>query len=443
MKVSDITSLWHSISTIGIAQCAGRDEECRRIKLLNQFTFIILSCSLISAIYSFFNHKYYDVIVIIIVLLLFSVILYFQRLKKYKIAFLSLHIFTPVIIAAVMMIFGKNSGIEVFYAPLIITLPIFHGRWQSRIVLFIWMMILLIFAQAYIISGGVSPLSYNVTQVARITAIFVSNLCCLAIFVTYMADDKRQRNQNEALLNLLKVNNEKLNTANADLERFAYVASHQLKAPVRTITNFVKLMERELRKYPDNPHIVEYLNYVTGSSKEMAMLIDDLLEYSKLEQEELQPEPIDLNDALLVVQNNLRATLEHRNVQLSIGELPVVDANRTQMVVLFQNLVENAIKYNDAHQPSVSIYADEVGNLQVQDNGIGIDKQYHQRIFGMFARLHSQDEYMGTGIGLSVCKKIMEKHNGDISVDSTPGEGTTFYIRFYENKPTLSCQNTH
>lgn len=438
MNTSGIISIWNKISRIGITQGLGKNNH-RRIKLLNQFSFIIISCGFLSSIYSFLNHKYYDNVVILLVLFLFSSILYLQRLKKYETAFLSLHIITPIIIAAIIIIFGKNSGIEVFYAPLIITLPIFHSNWQSRIALFGWMMILLIIAQAYIISGGISPLSHNVSQLARITGIVVSNLCCLAIFVAYMADDKQQQAQNEALLDLLKVNNEKLNLTNADLERFAYVASHQLKAPVRTISNFVKLIERELRKYPDNQHIKEYLNYVNTSSRELATLIDDLLEYSKLEQENIQPEPINLNDALLVVQNNLRATLEQRNARISVGQLPIVDANRTQMVVLFQNLVENAIKYNNAHEPSVNIYADEVGNLQVKDNGIGIDKEHHQRIFGMFSRLHSQEEYMGTGIGLSVCKKIMEKHNGDISVDSALGEGTTFYIRFYKNKSALSC----
>lgn len=440
--MNKVKYLWDKFSVIGMTDNLSADE-CRQIRLLNQFAFIILSCGVMSAIYSCLNHKYYDVFIILIVLCLFSSAVYLQSLGKHKSASLSLHIVAPLVITSTMVIFGKESGIEVFYAPLIITLPIFHSTWKYRLALFAWTVFLLFMAQLYIVTGGVSPLNHNVTQVARITAIIVANICCLAIFASYISEAKQHQNQTEKLLELLKVNNEKLNLANADLERFAYIASHQLKAPVRTISNFLNLIERELRKYPANLHIIEYMDYIKGSSEEMAMLISDLLEYSKVEQEDLAPEPTNLNDALLVVQNNLRATLEQRNARISVGELPIVAANKTHMVVLFQNLVENAVKYNETPEPSVTIYADQQGNLYVKDNGIGIDEQYHQRIFGMFSRLHRQDEYRGTGIGLSVCKKIMERHNGHISLDSKLGEGTTFHLRFSENTNVLSRQNAH
>jgi len=340
------------------------------------------------------------------------------------------------------MLFGKESGSEVFYAPLFVTLAVFYDSWKMRIGLLIWLIGSFALAQVYV-AFLPSPFESNVTQLARVYALIVANICCLVIFTSYIMENKQHQAQKEKLLDLLKVNNDKLNMANDDLERFAYVASHQLKAPVRTVRHFLNFIEREIKEYPDNPKLGEYLGYLKDSSEEMAMLIDDLLEYSRIEQEALAPEPIDLNDALLVVKNNLRATLQQRNAKISVGQLPVVAANKTHMVVLFQNLVENAVKYNEANVPLVNIYADEHGNLYVKDNGIGIDRQYHQQIFGMFSRLHSQDEYMGTGVGLSVCKKIMERHNGEISLDSKPGEGTTFYIRFSENRQVLACQNTH
>lgn len=442
MSIYYVEYYWNKISLIGATDSLNR-EEYRRVRLLNQFALIIISCGIISSVYSALNYKFYDVTVLISVMCLFLGVVYLQSLHKYKIAYLLSHLISSLVIAVVMMIFGRESGIEVFYAPLIITLPIFHETWKTRIALFSWMVALLIVAQTYILLGGFSPLSYNVTQVARITGIVVANLCCLAIFAAYMADDKKHQNQTEELLELLKINNEKLNTINADLECFAYIASHQLNAPVRSIINFLKLIEREIQKYPDNPKMKEYFEYVKGSSEEMAILINDLLEYSRLEQEDLEAEFIDLNDALLVVQNNLKSTLEQKNARISIGKLPMVIANRTQMVVLFQNLIENAVKYNNEPEPSVNIYADESGNLHIKDNGIGIDEQYHQRIFRMFSRLHSQDKYKGTGIGLSACKKIMERHNGQISLDSKIGEGTTFCIRFFENRESLTCQNTH
>jgi len=367
MSIYYIKYYWNKVSLIGTTDSLNR-EEYRRVKLLNKFAFIIISCGIISSIYSVCNYKIYDLIVIGSVLCLFLSIVYLQSQHKYKAAYLLLHLISSLIISVVMMIFGRESGIEVFYAPLIITLPIFHETWKTRIALFVWMVALLIIAQAYILLGGLSPLSYNVTQVARITGIIVANTCCLVLFAAYMADDKKHQTQTEELLGLLQANNGKLNLVNADLERFAYIASHQLNAPVRTINNFLNLIERELKKYPENPEMKEYLDYVKDSSTEMAMLINE---------------------------------------------------------------------YNNEPEPSVNIYADELGNLHIKDNGIGIDEQYHQRIFGMFSRLHSQDQYRGTGIGLSVCKKIMERHNGEISLDSKVGEGTTFYIRFLKSKDNV------
>lgn len=430
--MGDIAYLWDKVSGLGIADGMIREER-RRVRLLNQFAFVIILAGIPSILYSLAITKYYDVFVILITYVLFFSILYIQYLQKYHAARLLLNLVSPIVIVSVIVVFGDRSGAEVFYAPLFVTLAVFYNKWSIRIGLLFWLVGSFAMAQIYVAFWD-SPMEHYATQLPGVYALVVANICCMMMFASYIVDNKVYQVQADELLDLLKINNDKLNLANEELEHFAYVASHQLKAPVRTISNFLNLIERQIAKQPENPVITEYLGYIKDSSSEMTMLINNLLEYSKLEKEELIFESIDLNDVLLIVQNNLRATLNQKNTQITVAQLPVVAATKTHMLILFQNLIENAVKYNESSEPTIDIYTDEVGDLYVKDNGIGIDEQYHQRIFGMFMRLHGQDEYAGTGIGLSACKKIMERHNGGITVDSKPGEGTTFKLHFPNNK---------
>jgi len=440
-KLSSLVRLWDKTSNLGITDSLNRDER-RRVRLLNQFAFVVILAGIPSIFYSLLVAKYYDILVIFVTYSLFFSILYLQHHQKHHAARLLLNIASPLIIVSVIIIFGDRSGAEVFYAPLFVTLAIFYSTWRTRIGLLFWLVGSFAVAQVYVAFWDSLMEDYS-TQLPGVYALIVSNICCLMMFASYIMDNKSYQVQADELLEMLKVNNDKLHFANDELERFAYVASHQLKAPVRTISNFLKLIEKEIQKQPPNPKLLEYLEYVKGSSDEMAMLINDLLEYSKLEKEEITFETIDLNDILLIVQNNLRATLDQKNAQVTVHELPTVSANKTHMVILFQNLIENAVKYNESSEPAINIYTDETGDLYVKDNGIGIDEQYHQRIFGVFMRLHGQDEYAGTGIGLSACKKIMERHHGDVTVKSKPGEGTTFKLYFPKKEPILASQNGH
>lgn len=430
--VGRIVNLWDKTSDMGIADGMSREER-RRVRLLNQFAFVIILTGLPAILYSFVVAKYYDILVILVAYIMFFGILSLQYRQKYHIARLLLNTMTPTIIVSVIIIFGDRSGAEVFYAPLFVTLAVFYTTWRVRIGLLVWLLGSYAVAQGYVAFWD-SPMEHYSSQPPRVYALIIANICCLILFVSYITDNKSYQAQTDELLDLLRINNEKLHFANDELERFAYLASHQLKAPVRTVSNFLKLIEAEAKKQAPNPKLLEYLEYIKGSSEEMTMLINNLLEYSTLKKEEITFESIDLNDILLIAKNNLRATLEQKNAQITINKLPTVSANKTHMLILFQNLIENAVKYNESSKPNIDIYTDETGDLYVKDNGIGIEKEYHQRIFGMFMRLHGQDEYTGTGIGLSACKKIMDRHDGKITVDSKPGEGTTFKLHFPKKK---------
>ena len=223
---------------------------------------------------------------------------------------------------------------------------------------------------------------------------------------------------------------DKLEISNKELEQFAYVASHDLREPLRMITSFLQLLKI---KYEDNldENANDYINYAVDGAKRMDVMINDLLEYSRIGSKERKFEYLLAEDIVDTVLTNLKALTEDKNAIVTYDPLPVIYANEYQMVQLFQNLITNGIKYCTKKIPRINISAsvkDDEYVFSVRDNGIGIDKDHLKRIFTIFQRLHTRDEYDGSGIGLAISKKILQKHRGKIWAESEPGKGTTFYF---------------
>jgi signal transduction histidine kinase/multidrug efflux pump subunit AcrA (membrane-fusion protein) len=226
--------------------------------------------------------------------------------------------------------------------------------------------------------------------------------------------------------------NKKLEQSNAELERFAYIASHDLKSPLRNIISFANLIDRKLPK-PQDKDLKEYLRFVTENAAQMNVLIQDVLEFSCIDTDasNLRKEKVDLNDTLMLAIQNLQEDIQQSNAEIFVTKLPSFYANSVHFLQVFQNIIGNAIKYNQAEQPKVEISHQTSGNQHIimfKDNGIGIATQYHEQIFEMFKRLHTRDEYKGTGIGLAICKKIVYSLNGRIWLESEVGKGSTFYL---------------
>jgi PAS domain S-box-containing protein len=220
---------------------------------------------------------------------------------------------------------------------------------------------------------------------------------------------------------------------NADLQQFAYVTSHDLQEPLRGIITFSQMLTRRYGGRLD-AEADQFLQYIASSAYRMKGLIDSLLTYSRVVNSEAMPlAPVSLSAAVHWAMMNLQTIIEESHALVTFDELPTVKADHVQLVQLFQNLISNAIKYRKTDEaPQIHVSAEQREDecvISVRDNGIGIHPKYRDRIFGVFKRLHGA-EIPGTGIGLAICKRIVERHGGRIWVESEPGQGATFYLHF-------------
>jgi PAS domain S-box-containing protein len=221
---------------------------------------------------------------------------------------------------------------------------------------------------------------------------------------------------------------EDLARSNHDLEQFAYVASHDLQEPLRMVSGFVQLFHEKYRGQVDADG-ERYIHYAVDGAKRMQELIADLLTYSRASRVSPESSVTDSGQALEKALVNLHAAIEADQAVITHGPLPAVCVNAGQLTQVFQNLIGNAVKFHGPQPPQVHVEARREGPqwvFSVADNGIGIEPQYYERIFNIFQRLHGREQYPGTGIGLAICKKIVERHHGRIWVESQPGVGSTF-----------------
>jgi len=223
---------------------------------------------------------------------------------------------------------------------------------------------------------------------------------------------------------------EDLKKSNQELEQFAYVASHDLQEPLRMVSSFVQLLSIRYKDKLDS-NANEFIAYAYDGSLRMQKMIQDLLQYSRIQTKGEVFHKIDAADLLRQVLNNLQTKIEETEAVISVGDLPVINGDESQLIRLFQNLIANAIKFCRDKKPEIHISSKQLKDewlFTVQDNGIGIDLQYQQKIFLIFQRLNTREEFGGTGIGLAICKRIVERHKGKIWFESKPGEGTTMYF---------------
>lgn len=228
----------------------------------------------------------------------------------------------------------------------------------------------------------------------------------------------------------LSAQSEELKRSNADLEQFAYVASHDLNEPLRTISSFVELLAKRCKGKLDSDGN-DYIEFIVSGTARMHDLIEDLLAYSRVGSQCKEFELVDCNHIFEHVINNLQSVIKETNTTITCSSLPTVNGDSLQIHQLLQNLISNAIKFCKDVKPEVKIDAVEKAGgwlFSVSDNGMGIEPQFYERIFVIFQRLHSMADYPGTGIGLAICKRVIDGHGGEIWLESEIGKGSTFHF---------------
>jgi PAS domain S-box-containing protein len=234
-----------------------------------------------------------------------------------------------------------------------------------------------------------------------------------------------------------RMQTEALARSNEALQQFAYVASHDLQEPLRMVSSYLQLLERRYKDKLDED-AREFIGFAVDGAKRMQALIHDLLAYSRVGQPDVVHVKVDLNEVVRQVLDDLALTIEESGARVSVGPLPTVNGEPGQLGQVFQNLLSNALKFRKPDQPPVieatAHRQDEGWAISVRDEGIGIEPQYADRIFQIFQRLHTRHEYPGTGIGLAICKRIVEQHGGTIRLDSQLGVGSTFTFTLPDRK---------
>lgn len=240
--------------------------------------------------------------------------------------------------------------------------------------------------------------------------------------------ERKLEDANEVLEAIVAERTANLTRSNQDLQQFAYVASHDLQEPLRMIASYLQLLERRYASNLDD-QAREFIAFAVDGANRMKQLILDLLQYSRVDSRSGTPVAVESAMAVKEARQSLAAAIKETNAEIIAEDLPSITGDPVQIRQLFQNLIGNAIKFRAGQPPRIIIRADRQGDnwrFSVTDNGIGIEPRYAERIFEVFQRLHTREQYAGTGIGLAICKKIVERHGGRIWVEPAPDSGSSF-----------------
>lgn len=274
------------------------------------------------------------------------------------------------------------------------------------------------------------PILKSADEVARFAQRTAQAVRCVARRAALALENARLYREAREVQDVLVRQAEQLRRSNEELQQFVYVASHDLQEPLRMITAYLQLLTQRYQATLD-AKAQEFIGYAVEGARRMKALIDDLLAYSRVGTQGKPFAPVACEEVLATVVQTLRLAVAESQATITHEPLPVIYGDATQLGLLLQNLLSNALKFHDSRPPQISLRAQREGRywrLAVQDNGIGFDPKHAERIFQVFQRLHTRRDYPGTGIGLAICKKIVERHGGHIWVESQPGQGATFFF---------------
>jgi signal transduction histidine kinase len=421
-----LKGLWNRITNIGIDETA-LGKEVVKARLLNQLIVASLFTSLLALItYIVFFEGYTIIFTTTANIILESIGLFLAfRQKHIAVRYIAAFAF-PTLIAVHVFILGGNFGeANIFLAMGFSSFILFEGqrRWQITAVLYI--SALFIVTKLYVINYQIGS-DVKINPYDEIVTFPMMLIILGLIILIYQSELKKYEAQKSKFIKDLK-------SKNLELEEFTYIASHDLKTPLRTVSSYLDLSKIHLQK-KNLAEATKSLDAAKKGTVQMYALINDILEYKRITQDEDSvEETIDLNALIETVREKIGPAFQQKKILIQYESLPTIRANQNEILALFQNLIENGLKYNESAQAKISIthqVTDQHLKIAFEDNGIGIEEAHYEKIFKFFNRLHRPEDYEGSGIGLGLCKKIVQKYEGDISVQSKIGDGTTFTIYF-------------
>lgn len=352
--------------------------------------------------------------------------------KFFLVAWGSIIIVTTGIIFLILF-YGRDIGGELTFIGIGLSCIVIFDSWKSRMILLIFIYCAFIISE--VLLQYVAPFTPESQIFPVYFVVFGTNFLLTLVMVNYFAKrGEHLEMEVDDLMEDLTIRNKELEIANSDLTQFAYAASHHFKSPLKNISNLLGLIEKKLPEETIAQH-GNYLDLILNDSKHLYRLVEDILTYSTLDSSTFhRNSEADMPKVLERVTNNLSDELVSGHVTLIVQELPVIYALTTHIELMLQILIQNGVHYNESAIPSIEITGTEdkdgTVRLSISDNGIGISEEYQEQIFEMFERLHPNSEYQGTGIGLTVCRRIMQGYGGRIVVNSAREKGTTMTLIF-------------
>ena len=429
LKLRDI---WEFFARIG-TQNESDWQEISRIRIYNQMN-LIVCLIMIPIMFIDLTRSYFPGFLIALTIFLTTGggFVFIHKGKFKLIVWFSIILITIAIIMLVMY-FGRSVGGELIFLSIGLSSIVLFREWKYRITLLIYVYVAYAISEAYLIFFD--PINPEAEIIPTYLIVFFCTLIVVTSLVTYFIKQGDQaESRTKALMEELKSQNEVLRKANHDLSQFAYASSHHFKSPLKNISNLLSLIDR---KIPEGEHAAfrKNLEIVKSDAQHLYSLVEDILTYSTLDSTESQIEgEIELESVIARVVKNLEEELTLKNGKVNVDPLPTVPVKESHAELIMQILIQNGIKYNTSPDPTINISGIEEQDgsvwILISDNGIGIETRYIDTIFHPFQRLHTQNEYPGTGIGLTVCKRIINGYHGEIIVSSQENVGSVFQLFF-------------
>ncbi len=404
-----------------------------RLRVFNAYLNITLLFQLLLLTVAILSHRWIGMKIMLVQIFLFIGLIFLQSKNKIKLNTFLYNLCYPTIIFGLVFMYVQPNNIGYIFLAFIISSLLIQEKIWEKILLVIVNAVYYIFTQCE--SPYIGYYGEKMTDFNNFMLVFMAVGSTIAALHILLHELNTYEKNNKKLIIELENKNKKLSAVNEELERFTSGVSHDMKTPIRAINSFVTVIERKIKG--EDEELLRYFDYVKKNTNQLHQLIVDSLNYAKIGQEEMILENVSLNEILFDLIRDFSAD----NVEIYTETFPDVLSNKTLVRKLFQNIIENGIKYNVSDLKIIEITHKKLNEniiFEIKDNGIGIDKVFHEQIFEMYKQLNNKNEYQGTGLGLSICKKIAVQLKGDIWVDSEVGKGSSFLIQL----PTIQTTTT-